>query len=86
MYYQSYAVGLITLPQATTDFVEGVHAKVDAASSANSTYAGYVDLAIPREVAEERYWEGQVPRLWGVQAAWDPATVFLNPQSVRPEV
>jgi hypothetical protein len=85
LFYQSYAVGFPTLPAATRAFLEGLHDVIVRGSpGANSTYAGYVDPAIPRDRYMEAYWEGQVPRLRSVKKQWDPKDVFHNPQSVQP--
>jgi len=85
MYYQSYTVGFPTLPDATRDFVEGLHEAILRGSpGANSTYAGYVDPAIPQNQYQAAYWEGQVPKLQRIKKEWDPKDVFHNPQSVKP--
>ncbi|PKS10146.1 hypothetical protein jhhlp_001896 [Lomentospora prolificans] len=85
LYYQSYAVALGSLPASTRTFLEGVHAEIQkgAGAGANSTYAGYVDPAIPRDQAEAAYWEGHVHRLREIKGVWDPKDTFSNPQSVR---
>ena len=84
MFYQSYAVGLGALADATTDFLEGVHEEIrkGAGDGANSTYAGYVDPALGSG-AEKVYWEGQAEVLRVVKGDWDPEEVFWNPQAVR---
>ncbi|CAI4217594.1 unnamed protein product [Parascedosporium putredinis] len=83
LYYQSYAVGLGSLPKSTRNFLEGIHGRLSS-TGANTTYAGYVDPAIPRDQAEAAYWEGHVPRLRQIKTTWDPKNTFSNPQSVRP--
>ncbi|MBE3043509.1 BBE domain-containing protein [Candidatus Bathyarchaeota archaeon] len=84
MFYQSYAIGLGALPDATTEFVEGVHKEIQkgAGPGANSTYAGYVDPALGA-ATEEVYWEGHADLLRVVKGEWDPEEVFWNPQAVR---
>ena len=84
MFYQSYAIGLGSVPDATREFVEGFDAEIrkGAGPGANSTYAGYVDPGLGAQ-AEEVYWEGHAGLLRAVKGDWDPAEVFWNPQSVR---
>ena len=83
LYYQSYAIGLGALQDATRDFIEGVHEEIQLGSpTANSTYAGYADPALGAE-AEEVYWEGHAGLLRAVKGEWDPEEVFWNPQAVR---
>ena len=83
MFYQSYAVGLGALADATTAFIEGVHEEIQtgAGPGANSTYAGYVDPALG--TGEEVYWEGHAGLLRAIKGDWDPEEVFWNPQAVR---
>lgn len=84
LFYQSYAVGLGALTDATTDFLEGVDEEIRkaAGAGANSTYAGYVDPALGKQT-EEVYWEGHAGALRAVKGEWDPEEVFWNPQAVR---
>ena len=83
--YQSYVAGLVRLPAAARAWAQGVHERVQSgAPNASSTYAGYIDTALSRREAQERYWGAQLPRLRAIKRAWDPADVFRNPQGVEP--
>lgn len=83
--YQSYAVGIPILLDATRDFVDGIHARVQEGSpDATSTYAGYVDPDITRAEGQHLYWVKKLPELRRVKREWDPDEVFRNPQSVQP--
>lgn len=83
--YQSYVVGIPILSDATSDFVDGVHERIQrGAPDANSTYAGYVDPDVSREEGQQLYWSSKLPQLRQVKRDWDPNEVFRNPQSVQP--
>lgn len=84
MFYQSYAIGVPTLTETTTDFLTGVHDTIQKyAVDANTTYAGYVDPALVGPDAMYRYWDIHVPRLQQIKGTWDPSDIFHNPASVR---
>lgn len=83
--YQSYAVGIPVLSDATEEFVRGIHDRIQAgAPNATSTYAGYVDPDIESGAAQELYWSDKLPELRRIKREWDPNQVFKNPQSVEP--
>jgi len=86
MFYQSYAVGLVTLPQTTRDFLTGFHNKLLDSMPSDTTgygaYPGYVDPAITD--AQAQYWMSNLPRLETIKTRWDSRDIFHNPQSVRP--
>lgn len=87
MFYQSYAVNLLSLSSTTKAFLTNFHNQLlsylPSNISARGTYPGYVDLNITG-VAQEEYWQGNLPALEAIKAAWDPSDVFHNPQSVQP--
>lgn len=87
MFYQSYAVDLLSLSNKTwtflTDFHEELVGKLPENTMTRGTYPGYVDLNISG-IPQEQYWEGNLPVLEGIKSKWDPNDVFHNPQSVRP--
>lgn len=87
MFYQSYAVDLLSLSNTTwtflSDFHEELVGKLPENTMTRGTYPGYVDLNISG-IPQEQYWEGNLPTLEGIKSKWDPNDVFHNPQSVRP--
>jgi hypothetical protein len=83
--YQSYAIGIPTLSDATVQFVTELDQKIRAGTpAANSTYAGYVDPRLSHDVAVNMYWPGEMDQLRQVKKTWDPNDVFHNPQSIDP--
>lgn len=85
MMYQSYGLGITDVSEETCNFLDGVHAQIQAgAPEAKSTYAGYVDVNVDREAAQRLYWGDQLGLLRAVKKRWDPEDVFRNPQSVEP--
>lgn len=87
MFYQSYAVDLLSLSDTTKTFLSNFHETfvgyLPADDGDRGTYPGYVDLDIDGTPQQE-YWEGNLPVLEGIKATWDPNDVFHNPQSVQP--
>lgn len=87
MFYQSYAIDLLTLSNKTWTFLDDFHeelvGKLPDSTMTRGTYPGYVDLNISG-VPQEQYWEENLPKLEGIKLEWDPNDVFHNPQSVRP--
>ncbi|KKY31226.1 putative berberine bridge enzyme [Diaporthe ampelina] len=87
MFYQSYAVDLLSLSNTTWTFLNDFHeelvGKLPDNTMTRGTYPGYVDLNISG-IPQEQYWEGNLPTLEGIKSKWDPNDVFHNPQSVRP--
>jgi hypothetical protein len=85
MFYQSYAIGLLSVPETTRTFLTDFHERLLGflpAGGTYGTYPGYVDPALTD--AQEEYWMGNLAELGKIKAKWDPNDVFHNPQSVRP--
>ncbi len=84
MFYQSYAVGLVSLPDETKTFLTKFHEKLLTVIPQDTygTYPGYVDPAIANP--QEEYWMSNLPLLSQIKRKWDPSDIFHNPQSVRP--
>ncbi|KAF7317813.1 Reticuline oxidase [Mycena kentingensis (nom. inval.)] len=82
-YLQTYAVGVFSLSQTTTAFVEGMSNTLIKAMPGVPTgaYAGYVDPKLPD--GQQQYWGSNLPRLEQIKAQLDPQDVFHNLQSVR---
>lgn len=89
MFYQSYAIDLLSLSSTTYDFLTDFHNRLvgylPSNTTARGTYPGYVDVNMTG-IPQEQYWEGNLPTLEAIKAAWDPADIFHNPQSVRPAI
>jgi len=86
LFYQSYAVEIPAVSDATRAWLTGLHDILVAAAGsprAGTAYAGYVDPALGSD-AGDRYWGANYPALQRIKAKWDPRDVFHNPQSVRP--
>lgn len=87
MFYQSYAIDLLSLSSTTFTFLTDFHNQLvgylPSNTTARGTYPGYVDVNMTG-VPQEQYWEGNLPALEAIKAAWDPTDIFHNPQSVRP--
>lgn len=87
MFYQSYAVDLLSMSPTTVAFLTDFHnhlvGYLPSNGTARGTYPGYVDLNISG-VPQEQYWGGNLPALEAIKARWDPNQVFTNPQSVQP--
>ncbi|KAJ7065289.1 hypothetical protein C8F01DRAFT_1125052 [Mycena amicta] len=83
-YLQTYAVGIVSLSNTTTAFVEGMSNTIIKAMPGVQfgAYAGYVDPKLPD--GQQEYWETNLPRLEQIKAQIDPQDVFHNPQSVQP--
>lgn len=87
MFYQSYAIDLLSLSSTTFDFLTDFHDQLvgylPSNTTARGTYPGYVDLNMT-SIPQEQYWEGNLPTLEAIKAVWDPSDIFHNPQSVQP--
>ncbi|KAJ7493223.1 hypothetical protein B0H11DRAFT_1718318 [Mycena galericulata] len=83
-YMQTYAVGVGTLSNTTTAFVEGMSDTVTNSMPGVQfgAYPGYVDPKLTD--GPQEYWGTNLPRLESIKAAADPGDVFHNPQSVSP--
>ncbi len=89
LFYQSYAIGLLSVSQTTKDFLTGFHTTLlgllpAGAQDTLGTYSGYVDLALTQAQAQAEYYGGNLPTLAALKAKWDPKQIFRNPQSVQP--
>lgn len=87
LFYQSYAVDLLSLSDTTRSFLNDFHERLvgylPSGDTVRGTYPGYVDLnmtGVPQQV----YWEDNLPALEAIKSRWDLEDVFHNPQSVRP--
>ncbi|KIH87835.1 glucooligosaccharide oxidase [Sporothrix brasiliensis 5110] len=87
LFYQSYAVDLLSLSTTTRAFLTNFHTTLlnllpGGNGTTVGTYSGYVDPALAAPQAE--YYMTNLPALEVLKAKWDPKQVFHNPQSVQP--
>nr|GAT53495.1 reticuline oxidase [Mycena chlorophos] len=80
-YLQTYAVGIVSLSNTTTAFIQGISdALLEAMPNLQpEAYAGYVDPQLTD--GQHEYWGANLPRLEQIKAEIDPEDVFHNPQS-----
>ncbi|KAJ7065290.1 hypothetical protein C8F01DRAFT_738244 [Mycena amicta] len=85
-YMQTYAVGIGSLSDKTSAFVQNMSDIITNSMPGVEfgAYAGYVDPHLSN--GQQQYWGANLPRLEHIKATIDAADVFHNPQSVRPAV
>ncbi|CAK7199615.1 hypothetical protein SEUCBS139899_002298 [Sporothrix eucalyptigena] len=89
MFYQSYAIDLLSLSATTKAFLTNFHTTLlnllpGGNGTTVGTYSGYVDPALSSTQAQDEYYMTNLPALEVLKAKWDPKQVFRNPQSVQP--
>jgi hypothetical protein len=75
-----------SLPRESFEFLRHLMNRVteSLAPSQWGQYSNFIDTELDGEIAQDLYWEENLPRLKVIKAKFDPTNIFWNPQGVSP--
>ncbi|KAH7245055.1 hypothetical protein BKA59DRAFT_397348 [Fusarium tricinctum] len=75
-----------SLPRESFEFLRPLMNRVteSLAPSQWGQYSNFIDTELDGEIAQDLYWEENLPRLKVIKPKFDPTNIFWNPQGVSP--